>query len=265
MAGCIRFQQIAPRAGLEQLLDQRLAVMHRKDQNFCLGQTRPNLPRRLHAVDARQRIVEDGNVRLGFRRLGYRLLAVGSLGNDLPVWLRGENSAEARTNDLVVICNQNAHRSCLLLSVHLLLPVASAAIDALCRHPRKPRNPSEVNALGITPGTRNTPRGSGTGPDRLARALFPGQGPSSAGAAAWGAPVVWRAFVSGRRLGRSGGWCRRPTPQGTVAEAMRQSLHKHAVGVTHRIRLSTGWSLQQDGSGDVFATSCIAHNERYRH
>ena len=35
------------------LLDQRLAVVHREDENFRLGQPCANLPRRFHAVDAR--------------------------------------------------------------------------------------------------------------------------------------------------------------------------------------------------------------------
>src|SRR5262245_1459751 len=206
MAGCIRFQQIAPRAGLEQLLDQRLAVMHRKNQNFRLGQTRPNLPRRLHAVDTRQRIIEDGNVRLSLRRLADRLLAVGGLGNDLPVWLRGEDSAEARANDFVVICNQNAHRSCLLLSMHPCFPLQVQQIDALCRHPRKPRKPSEVNALGIAPGQSNARRaGQASGPS-----LVPGTQPRTQ-AKGVGSSCSVAALPQDGALGRAGR-CSRARP-----------------------------------------------------
>src|SRR5215470_2231558 len=57
-------------------------------------------------------------------------------------------------------------------------PLQVQQIDALCRHPRKPRNPSEVNALGLTPGKRKTPR-AGPAPDRIGwRVLyFPGKAP----------------------------------------------------------------------------------------
>ena len=65
----VRFEQVAAGARFQELLNQRLVVVHREDQNFGLGQARPDLPRRLDAVDQRQRIVEHGNVGLASRRL----------------------------------------------------------------------------------------------------------------------------------------------------------------------------------------------------
>jgi hypothetical protein len=114
MALRVRFQQITAGAGLEQLRNQRFIVVHGEDQHFRLRQAGSDLARCLDAVDQGQRIVEHGDVGPGFGGLADGVLAIADLGNDFPIGLRFEDFPEPRTNDLVVVCDENTdHGLCL--------------------------------------------------------------------------------------------------------------------------------------------------------
>ena len=62
-------------------------VVRSEDQNFCLGHTRADLPRRFHPIDQRHHAVEHYHIRFGGGRLADRLFAVAGFSHDFPAWL----------------------------------------------------------------------------------------------------------------------------------------------------------------------------------
>ena len=61
----IGLEEVATRTGHEYVLNERIIVVHGKDQHLGAGGACPDLPCCLDAVEERQRIVEDGDIGLG--------------------------------------------------------------------------------------------------------------------------------------------------------------------------------------------------------
>jgi hypothetical protein len=62
----VRLQQISEGPGLEHAPDQNLLVVHRENEDFSMRLSLSDLPRRLDSIQERERVVDDGHVRLCF-------------------------------------------------------------------------------------------------------------------------------------------------------------------------------------------------------
>jgi len=82
--------------------------VHGKDQDFGPGGACPDLPCCLDAVEERQRIVEDGDIRFALDGFANRVPTVGDLCNNLPVRVGFEDLSQTRSNHFMVVGNQDA-------------------------------------------------------------------------------------------------------------------------------------------------------------
>ena len=124
----VSLEQITARSCFQEILNERLAVVHRENEDFGLGQPGTDLAGRLDAVNQRQRVVEHSNIRLSLDRLADGVFAVCDVGNDLPVGLRFKHPTQSRTNHLMVIGNKDTrHATSPCLSPHAVPLVGSSA------------------------------------------------------------------------------------------------------------------------------------------
>src|SRR5262245_8319674 len=107
----IRLQEKAAGSGQLDPLNQRVVLVHGKDQNLGTWQPRANLPGRLRAVDDRHRVVQQHDIGLRLQRLADGFLTIAGLCDDGPSRLSLQDAAEARTHHFMVVCDENSgHR-----------------------------------------------------------------------------------------------------------------------------------------------------------
>jgi hypothetical protein len=75
------------------------------------GAAQPDLSCHLNSVEEGQRIVDDGDGWSGLERLRNSFLAVRRFGNNLPIRLLTQQRAQARSNHLVIIGNEDFYHS----------------------------------------------------------------------------------------------------------------------------------------------------------
>ena len=104
----IRLEEIAARTSHEYVLNERIVVVHGKDQDLGAGGVCPDLPCCLDAVEERQRIVEDSDIGFGFGDFANRIPTVSYFCNNLPLRVGFEDLSQTRSNHFMVVGNQDA-------------------------------------------------------------------------------------------------------------------------------------------------------------
>ena len=96
-------QQVALGPGAQDLPHIDRVLVHGKSQHARLRRHFGQAARGFDAVELRHRHIHHTHIRLQFFRLFHRLAAIGDFCHDFHVPLRGQNHAEALTNDGVIV------------------------------------------------------------------------------------------------------------------------------------------------------------------
>jgi hypothetical protein len=103
-------EDVAAGAGFDDLLDEIVRLMHGEDENFGGGRGFADLAGGFDAVEKGHADIEDGDVRLVLGGFFDGVSTVGGFGTDLPAGARLEESAEAGTDNGVIIGDQDGER-----------------------------------------------------------------------------------------------------------------------------------------------------------
>jgi hypothetical protein len=101
----VGFQHVAPRAGVDDLADRLLRLMHGQDEDFAARHRLEDLARGIEPVQLRHADVEDHDVRDQSLRLLDRLSAGHRLAADVPSRLACQQGAHPAAHDLVIVCH----------------------------------------------------------------------------------------------------------------------------------------------------------------
>jgi hypothetical protein len=77
--------------------------VHRENEDFSVRVSFSDLPRRLDSIQERERVVDDGDVRLCLQSLLDSLPPIGGLGNNFPTGMRFEDGPQSAMRIRVMI------------------------------------------------------------------------------------------------------------------------------------------------------------------
>jgi hypothetical protein len=104
------FQDVAASAGLDDLLNEVVGFVHGEDEDFGVWGRGANAAGGFDTVKEGHADIEDGDIGLEFGGFFDGIAAVGGFGADFPTRAGLEESAEASTDDGMVISDQDAKR-----------------------------------------------------------------------------------------------------------------------------------------------------------
>src|SRR5208283_5305352 len=106
-AGVI-FQDVAASSGFDDLLNELVGFMHGEDKDLGVGRGLANAAGGVHAIQKGHANIEDGDIGLEPGGFFDGVAAVNGFGANLPALARFQESAQAGTNDGVIIRDQDA-------------------------------------------------------------------------------------------------------------------------------------------------------------
>jgi hypothetical protein len=109
-AARIGFEDVAARAGLDQVLCEVIDLVDGEDQDLRWRHSGADLTCRFEAVHLGHPHVEDDDVGTELRRLGHRFAPVGRFGADPPAFMSREQRTNALSNDVVIIGDEDLNQ-----------------------------------------------------------------------------------------------------------------------------------------------------------
>src|SRR6266849_7547455 len=103
----VGLENVAARAGLDDVANKLIGEVHREDEDAGLGKGFVDAARGFEAVEVRHADVHDDDVRLELLDEGDRLAAGFGFGADFPALLGGQQAFEAAADDVVIINDED--------------------------------------------------------------------------------------------------------------------------------------------------------------
>src|SRR5215469_1652038 len=119
---CIRFRQACSGAGDQDIANQIVRLMGRKNENFSIGTSLLDLARGNQAIELGQREIENDHIRLEREGQLHRLPTGRRLTTDLPAKMLVENGAQSISTDGAVFGDQDPDHLSAQKSVLTLYP-----------------------------------------------------------------------------------------------------------------------------------------------
>ncbi len=107
MPARVGFQDIAMGSGLDDLVDQALGIVNRKNQDLGFRAELEDLACGVNAVQTRHADIEDCDIGMQLFTEGNGIPARGSLSAEIDIFFGFEDVSNALTNHLMVISNQD--------------------------------------------------------------------------------------------------------------------------------------------------------------
>ena len=104
------FENVAPGAGLDDLMNEIIGFVHGEDEDFGGRRGRADAAGGFDAVEEGHPDVEDGDVGFEFGGFVDGFAAVGGFGYDFPAMTRFKERTKAGADDGMVIGDQDAKR-----------------------------------------------------------------------------------------------------------------------------------------------------------
>ena len=109
----VAFQDVTTCAGIEDGEDQFLRFDAGENQNLGGRAAMEDLPCRIEAIELRHPDIDHGDVRTFLLSERYGLTTIGCLGADRPSGFSLDETAEAFSNEFVVVSEKDASWSCI--------------------------------------------------------------------------------------------------------------------------------------------------------